>query len=81
MYLFLDSFGFIIVLALFAFWGITLSIRYPLPMAPQDNRTTWLVRFCEKYNGAPCKKMKFFIWSSAIGTVLFTVLSAHLFHK
>ena len=81
MVLFLESFGWIIAVALLVLWGITLSVRYPLPTNTQDDRYGWLARFCDKYQGRPCKQMKFFIWSCSVGTVLFTVLNAYVVHK
>lgn len=74
--MFLESFGVIIGIAAFAAWGIVLVIRYPFPLSDGDEtRTKWLSRFCEKYQGAPCQQMKVFIWSCAVGTVLFAILN------
>lgn len=74
MRLFLESFGFLIAIAGYVLWVAVLTTRYPLPIKDvNETRTKWLSRFCETYPGAPCRQMKFFLWSSVIGTLIFTV--------
>jgi hypothetical protein len=81
MTIFLESFGLIIAVALFGAWGIFLSIRYPLGQDAHENQFSWLNRFCQKYQGKPCKQMKLFIWSCGIGTAMIVIFNAYALRK
>lgn len=69
MQLFLKSFGLLIVLAVFSAWAIYLNLRYPLPGQRDESFKDWVKRFCETYQGAPCRQTKLVFWICVVGTI------------
>ena len=72
MLLFLENFGFIIALAIFAFIGIFISVHYPLP---PDLRSGNLWQVAAQYErhfpGRKGKFIKYFMRFSVLATLFF----------
>ena len=67
MFLFLESFGFIIALAIFAFVGIFISVRYPLPPEMRTGNMWQLAtQYQRHFPGTKGKLIKYFMRSTVL---------------
>jgi len=72
MLLFLESFGFIIALAIVAFVGIFISVRYPLPPEMRSGNMWQLAaQYQRHFPGTKGKFIKYFMRFTVLATVFF----------
>jgi len=71
---FLESFGFIIALAIIAFVGIFILVRYPLPPATYSGNLWQLAaKYEHHFLGAKGKLIKHFMRLSVLAGVFFAI--------
>jgi len=74
MFLFLESFGFIIAISIVAFIGIFIAARYPLPPEMRSGNIWQLAAKYERhFPGAKGRLIKYFMRFTMLATMFFVL--------